>query len=292
MTFTQIEYFIEVAKNKNFTKASKNLYVSQQVVSKQIRALEHEVGILLFDRSNKQIVLTPAGELLFSTWEKLLQETKEALERASTLNPMTKSKIRLGINEVPSIIDYMMPRLIFCGKKHPEIEFDYELGSAVYLQERLERNKIDLLVTFSSEVENNHSQYYQVLDTMKIDLAIVLCQNHPLASNKNLKLKDIKNETIFILKDSYSKDAGKKILNHFEEEGFIPKKIRRFDNINNMEIALNMCEGVTVAYTALFRNRNAKLKFYPTQGHKGYKQADLAIAWKNKTLEKYIDDFK
>lgn len=291
MTFTQIEYFIEVAKCKNFTKASNNLYITQQVVSKQVHALEKELNIKLFDRGNRHVELTEAGEILFVTWEKMLHETDLALQKVRKNNALNKVKIRMGIYEIPSIIDYMMSKMIEYSKNNPNIEFEYEFGNAVFLQERMRKNKLDLFVTFSSEVDINNDYKYKVLNIMKIDLAIILSKNHPLAKRKNLDLSDIKDETIFIFKDTYSNDAGKKILTYFEEEGFTPKKVRGFDNINNMEISLNMCEGITVAYNTLFRNINAQLKFYSTQGHKGYKKTDLAIVWKNEQFEIYVNDF-
>lgn len=291
MTFTQIEYFLEVARCENFTKASKNLYISQQVASKQVHALEKELNLQLFNRSNRQITLTDSGKILFDAWSKMLEENQTALEKAIDANNIQKTKIRLGINEVSSIIDYVMPKMIECNNNNPKIEFEYELGSATYLIDLLEKNKIDMMISFSSEVEENTTFNYLVLDTMKIDLAIIISKNHPLASKELIDLKDLKDETIFIMKESYSKDAGKKILTHFEEEGFKPKKIKGFDNLNNMEIALNLCEGVTVAYTALFRNKNGQLKFYPNQGTKGYKKVDLSIAWKKDQFEKYAKEF-
>jgi len=291
MTFTQIEYFLEVARCENFTKASKNLYISQQVVSKQVHALEKELNLQLFNRGNRQITLTDSGRVLFDAWSKMLEENQVALQKAIDANSLIRTKIRLGINEVTSIIDYVMPKMIECNNHNPNIEFEYELGSATYLIDLLEKNKIDMMVSFSSEVEENTTFNYLVLDTMKVDLAIIISKNHPLAIRKQLELTDLKNETLFIMKESYSKDAGKKILTHFEEENFKPKKIRGFDNLNSMEIALNLCEGVTVAYTALFRNKNGQLKFYPNEGNKGYKKVDLSIAWKNDQFEKYAKEF-
>ncbi len=64
MNLTQIEYFLEVAKSLNFTKAAKSLHVSQPALSKQIANLERDLEVLLFFRTNKAVSLTPAGAQL------------------------------------------------------------------------------------------------------------------------------------------------------------------------------------------------------------------------------------
>lgn len=291
MTLIQIEYFIEVARSLNFTRAAKKLFITQQVVSKQIKALEKELNIPLFDRSNKQISLTEGGKILYVSWKKMLNETEEAIQNAREASKNSKIKIRLGINEIGSIIDYIMPAMVKYRNVNPNFELEYELGNSVLLEELLLKKKIDLLVTFSSELEGNKLLQYYDLESMNIDLGIILAKNHPLASRKKLSLNDLKEETIFILKDTYSKDAAERILNHFKEEGFAPRKLRWFDNINSMEIALNLGEGVTVAYNILFRNINTQLKFYPNEGNKGFVRTDLVIAWSTEKSENYAKEF-
>ena len=172
MTFTQIEYFIEVAKCKNFTKASKNLFISQQVVSKQILALEKELNLKLFERNKKNVELTKSGELLFFVWDKMLAETSEAITTAKNIAAQNKITLKIGINEVPSIIDFMMPKLKLLGEKNPNINIDYELGYAVSLGEKIEDNSLDLIVTFSSELVPYPNINFFVINTMHINLAI------------------------------------------------------------------------------------------------------------------------
>ena len=91
----------------------------------------------------------------------------------------------------------------------------------------------------------------------------------------------------FFLTKAILEKLPKKTLSHFKDEGFQPKNIKGFNSINEMEIALNMSEGITVAYDAIFRNKHDSLKFFPLTDIKGYKKVDLAIAWKNHEIEKY-----
>lgn len=71
MTITQIRYFVQVAENMNFTKAARQLYVAQQVVSKQVKRLEEELGFLLFERTAQGITLSAGGEKMYQYWKKI-----------------------------------------------------------------------------------------------------------------------------------------------------------------------------------------------------------------------------
>ena len=65
MTFTQLRCFIEVARQLNFARAAETLYISQPAVSRQIHALENELGVRLFDRTRHVVALTSAGESFY-----------------------------------------------------------------------------------------------------------------------------------------------------------------------------------------------------------------------------------
>lgn len=62
MQIRQLEYFVAVAEQLNFTKAAKQFYISQTAVTLQIKALEEELGVVLFYRTNRKVELTPAGK--------------------------------------------------------------------------------------------------------------------------------------------------------------------------------------------------------------------------------------
>lgn len=85
MTITQIECFIEAARMKSLSKAAAKLFISQPTISRQIRALEKDLGFPLFERKNIGVRLTPMGEILFSEWKRMLQIHRSAVDKAKDL---------------------------------------------------------------------------------------------------------------------------------------------------------------------------------------------------------------
>ena len=71
MTINQIECFVEVAKERNISKAARNLFITQQAASNQIKMLEKELGFPVLIRKNKGVSLTKEGEILFEKWAEM-----------------------------------------------------------------------------------------------------------------------------------------------------------------------------------------------------------------------------
>ncbi len=82
MTFTQINYFIQVARCLNFTEAAARLYVTQPTLSRQITAIETELNMQLFIRDHKSLRLTPAGTVLLEEFTGLMQRYENGIKRA------------------------------------------------------------------------------------------------------------------------------------------------------------------------------------------------------------------
>ena len=75
MNSRQLEYFLAVAHELNFTKAAESMYVSQTAVTQQIKALEEQLGVSLFERTKKKVVLTPAGKVFLQEASSILNES-------------------------------------------------------------------------------------------------------------------------------------------------------------------------------------------------------------------------
>lgn len=84
MNLRQLECFVAIAEEKNFSKAAARLYMSQPAATQQIQTLEAELGFALFTRSKRNVALTPAGECFYADIAKLLSELSRAVQRAQT----------------------------------------------------------------------------------------------------------------------------------------------------------------------------------------------------------------
>lgn len=96
MTIQQIHYFISVAEMLSFTKAARSHYITQPALSRQIAAMEKELGFLLFSRSKSGIRLTAAGQLLLERFRPISSEYEDAITEATALEKKQNCIIRIG----------------------------------------------------------------------------------------------------------------------------------------------------------------------------------------------------
>lgn len=97
MDISQIEYILELAKTKNFKRAAENLFISQPALTYQIKAIEEEIGFMIFDRSPKGTVLTPAGEQFCVTLRNIRDEFKMAVEQGQNFSTRYRTNITIGL---------------------------------------------------------------------------------------------------------------------------------------------------------------------------------------------------
>ena len=110
MDIRHLTYFIEVAKYKSFTEASKSLHLSQSTLSKVVKSLEEELNVELIDRSAKKIELTDAGEIVLAEGEIIMESINDLSIHLYDLMNLKKGKIKIGI---PPIIGFLFfPKII------------------------------------------------------------------------------------------------------------------------------------------------------------------------------------
>lgn len=121
MEIRQLHYFMAVCEEMHFTKAAEKIGVSQPTLSQQIRALEDELTIPLFDRIGKKIALTEAGELLFKYGTEIMDTLQNVKDSIADLRHMQSGTLRLGI--MPSDLDYRITQLVIdFHREYPNVK--------------------------------------------------------------------------------------------------------------------------------------------------------------------------
>lgn len=98
MNSRQLEYFLAVAHELNFTKAAESMYVSQTAVTQQIKALEEQLGVSLFERTKKKVVLTPAGKVFLQEASSILNRIDTAVERTREASSGVIGSLEIGFS--------------------------------------------------------------------------------------------------------------------------------------------------------------------------------------------------
>lgn len=198
MELRQLEYFHKVSSLRNFTRAAEVLHIAQPSITNAIHKLEDELGLQLFDRSQKKVILTPEGQAFHLRAEKILYEVQQALSEMSDYKNLHKGTIKFAAP--PMIGAYLFPN-IFTHFKHSYPELDLAVFEAGSLAARtmLEKEELDLGIIILPE-DN------QTLNTIPITREqIMLCvsPNHHLNSTAHVDFQSLKAESFIMLKEEF-----------------------------------------------------------------------------------------
>jgi DNA-binding transcriptional LysR family regulator len=186
MNVDQMKAFHKVAATGSFTKAARELFLTQSAVSQQIRALEDEVGVRLIDRSGKRIRLTGEGEALLTYTERLFDLHEEIETLFGSLRTLQKGKIAVGATAV--IGTYFMPAVINAyHRQYPGIEMDLRMGNSEQILRMILDREVDLGI---AGMVKNQTTLKSVF-IHREELLFVCSPRNPLAARKTVSLSDL-----------------------------------------------------------------------------------------------------
>jgi DNA-binding transcriptional LysR family regulator len=188
----QLEYFVAVAEELNFTRAARRLFAVQSTVSAGIRSLEHELGAALFERSSKRVALTSAGIALLPEAHAAI----EAVDRVRSAVTLTKrgirGRLRVGIFTNLDFVD--LPALF--GEFHEryplvDLQFGASPSGSTGLADDVRRGRID--VAFMGLPAQDLAGF-RVLELASSAFVAVLPATHPLAGRESVSLAELAGE--------------------------------------------------------------------------------------------------
>ena len=142
MELYQLEYFLEAARQRNFTRAAARLHLAQAALSEQIRKLEAELGAPLFNRGRRETLLTAAGETLRQHAEALLERANSAKQAVRNIVGLQGG--RLSIGAIPSVSACVLPSVIAAfRKKYPLVELALYEGTSEAIAQWVESGRVE-----------------------------------------------------------------------------------------------------------------------------------------------------
>src|SRR6266850_7882122 len=186
MEITQLEFFVSVVEEGSFSKAADRVFRTQPAVSISIRRLEQELGVPVFDRSQKTPTLTEAGELMYDYAKRMLTLRNEAQGVVAELRALERGRVRIGANESTSL--YLLPHVILeFRRKHPQVKVEiFRHVSENLPREVLDRN-VDFAVLAFQPVDNDLESFPILQD----ELVLIMRPDDPLAQRDSLKIEEL-----------------------------------------------------------------------------------------------------
>lgn len=221
MEFRELSTFLQVAKLQSFSKTAKVLGYSQAAVTIQIKQLEQELGVHLFDRIGKQTSLTHQGSVFYDHAASIMRDIAQAKDAVS--HPQ-KLNGHLCIGTIESICASLFPSLLTeYHKLHPEVNISIRTDSPDQLLEQINGNQLDLVYFMDKRVYD--VKWEKVLEEPE-EIVFAATADHPLAQRSEpLSLDDVlsypmvvteKNASYRLILEQYLAAMGKSLQPYLE----------------------------------------------------------------------------
>jgi LysR family transcriptional regulator for metE and metH len=206
-----------VAKAGSITKAGNHLYLTQSALSHQLRDAEEKLGVALFVRLNKRMILTPAGERLLSSAQTILDEMRRVEEDIRQIALSREGILRIT-TECYTCYHWLPSLLKIFNHEFPRIEVQIVVEATLDPLQALLDGKIDLALV--SEPPKNGKLVYTPL--FQDELLVVMSNDHPLATHSFVKAEDFAQEHLLVYTSITDTTLFKKVLS---PAGITPRQV-------------------------------------------------------------------
>ena len=186
MELRQLRYFVNAAEQLSFLDAAKLLNIAQSTLSQQVRQLEDELGVQLFERNSHAISLTEAGAELLPFARRTLHEADSCVARIHDLDQLLAGTLNIGVTY--SFSPILTETLMEFMKKYPRVKLNIYYKPMVELMAMLEARAVDFVLAFRPSESMPVIESHMLFDN---HLAVIVKESHPLAGLDSVSLADI-----------------------------------------------------------------------------------------------------
>lgn len=257
MELRQLRYFVAVAEEGNISRAAKRIFLTQPALSRQIKALEGEIGQCLLERKAHSIRLTPVGEAMLREARELLQHAEQVLERVR----VSGRGLRLRVGYAPSLAAGMLSVAVEnFTQRHPKVHVELLDLSTAEMLAGLESDKLDVALCVGQQRELRGLKWTPLV---RVAWRLAVNRNHAFARRPQVTPAEVAGEPLLVYTQSDYREYWEAITGWLRERGQRPRIAGEYGGAENLMAAVESGLGVAVVSTQmarLFPNRARLIK--------------------------------
>jgi DNA-binding transcriptional LysR family regulator len=281
-----MEAFAVLVNTLNFTKASKQLYVTQPNLSKTIMHIEQEIGAQLFVRNKRDVSLTAAGEVFYRDICGILAAYNSTVNKVRLVDRGVIGKLDVGflgtalVKILPAIVNQFR-------SEYPEIELNLYDYTYSVLQDALLENKLDIAILPDRELSETHNLEKRHL--IADDMCVIVNRSSPYARLNEIELESLNNEPFVMMDPKISIRDYNMVTNMCLEQNFIPRIVYKANTTNNLLMMVDCGLGISVLAKHMSHFAGGNVNFIKIVGYENYFR--LVCAWlsgRNPNIENFL----
>lgn len=255
MELRQLRHFVAVAETGNISTAAKKIFLTQPALSRQIKALEDELGQPLLQRSAHSIRLTPAGERLLPEARELLRQADEMRERVRA----SAQAVRLRVGYAPSLASGIMAAAVAdFSQAHPGAQVELLDLTSVEMLSGLEDNKLDIALLAASGAKSRGFTWHHLLSA---EWRLAVGRRHPLARRQRISPADAAREPLLVFNRRDYPGYWSIVTKWLRRHRLRPEVAGDYDGAESLIAAVESGLGVALVTTRSMRHFGRRVQF-------------------------------
>lgn len=269
MNLKRLEYFCQLAQLGNFTRTAQKIGIAQPALTIAIQKLEHEVGLKLINRAEKNALLTAEGEVLYKLATELLSQVGQVELALEDLKNLEQGSIRFGVSAMMG--SYYFPTVLTEFKQqYPKIKIQLIDQGTAALEKMLLNGELDLAL-IRGDLENPQLRYTQLINE---EIVAGMSNLHPLAKAETVSLEQFCQQPLVLFHQGY---FLREVVSQFAKQHQVELDIRMETNLIELQKSLVRNEvGITTCLSRILQNE-AQMTSIPFEPKIEFK---LSLAWK------------
>ncbi len=278
-----LRYFMAVADELHFRKAAEKLFISQPGLSRQIKELEANLQLQLFERHNRKVMLTTAGQYLYAELDRIFKQLDSAFTYTKLLHDGYEGNLNFGY--VGSAMHDVIPKfLLSIREQFPKITFDLkEMDNQEQIDDIIHQ-QIDFGFVRLEKVPRGIEIHPVHQDTF----SLVLPKRHPINPTNFKSLLQLKDEPFILFDASYSVSYYNRVMKIFEDSGFVPKISHKTTHANTIYSLVENNFGVSIVPTSMQKGYNMEVNFIELN-HLPHRTT-LQVIWNSKNANPVLQN--
>lgn len=263
MELRQLQYALQIAAEKNFSRAAEKLHIAQPSLSQQLSKLEKELGVLLFQRNTNSVELTHAGAAFMEKARVILDMVSQLTKEMEDISDMKKGKLIVG--SLPITGSHVLPRVLpLFHSRYPGIEIQLMEDTTQVLEHLTAAGQTDISLLTLPVLDANLAWD----DLLEEEIILAVPPRHPLASREEaaaapVSIRDLRQEPLIILKRGQG--FRQIALELCREQGFEPRIVFESSNIETVQALV--AAGMGLAFVPYMIAKGHGTTFMPAYLH-------------------------
>jgi LysR family transcriptional regulator, hydrogen peroxide-inducible genes activator len=279
MNLRDLRYLVAVAEHRHFGRAAEACFVSQPTLSTQVKKLEEELGVVLIERTNRQVMLTPVGERIVAQAQRVLREVNQMVHIAQAYQDPFGGEFRLGI--IPTVAPYLLPKILGpIHKAFPKLKTQLTEGQTVAITRMLRDGELDAVILALPLEEDNLEQVRLYTEPFYFAASKL----HPKAGRKSVKLADLEDEQVLLLEDGHClRDQALAICTNAHAVENTNFRATSIETLRQM-VAANV--GITLMPELAISQRTGPVRYLPFEGAQPHR--DIGLCWRTSSTREEL----